>query len=64
THTIKHFLLAFSTLGVPKEIKTDNGPAYASRKLKDFFNQWGVRHKRGIPSNPTGQAIIERTHQT
>ncbi|NWY42468.1 POK6 protein, partial [Sylvia atricapilla] len=64
THTIKHFLLAFSTLGVPKEIKTDNGPAYASRKLKDFFNQWGVRHKRGIPSNPTGQSIVERTHQT
>lgn len=64
THTIKHFLLAFGTLGVPEQIKTDNGPAYTSRKLKDFFNQWGVRHMRGIPANPTGQSIAERTHQT
>ncbi|NWI80511.1 POK6 protein, partial [Dryoscopus gambensis] len=32
THTIKHFLLAFATLGVPEKLKTDNGPTYASRK--------------------------------
>ncbi|NXT35053.1 POK19 protein, partial [Pelecanoides urinatrix] len=63
-HTIKHFLLAFATLGVPKEIKTDNGPAYTSRKLKEFFNAWGIAHKTGIPVNPTGQSIMERTHQT
>lgn len=63
-HTIKHFLLAFATLGVPKEIKTDNGPAYTSRKLKEFFSDWGIAHKTGIPVNPTGQSIVERTHQT
>ncbi|NXV56867.1 POK11 protein, partial [Molothrus ater] len=63
-HTIKHFLLAFAALGVPKEIKTDNGPAYTSRKLKEFFNEWGIAHKTGIPVNPTGQSIVERTHQT
>ncbi|NXA79972.1 POK18 protein, partial [Thryothorus ludovicianus] len=62
-HTIKHFLLAFATLGAPKKIKTDNGPTCASRKLKDFFNQWGIKHKRGIPGNCTGQSIIERTYQ-
>lgn len=39
THTIKHFLLAFATLGVPEQIKTDNEPAYASCRLKEFFNQ-------------------------
>ncbi|NWI05262.1 POK19 protein, partial [Tichodroma muraria] len=64
THTIKHFLLAFATLGVPEKIKTDNGPAYASHRLKDFFNQWGVKHMKGIPGNSTGQSIIEKTHQT
>ncbi|NXG81352.1 POK25 protein, partial [Stercorarius parasiticus] len=58
-HTIKHFLLAFATLGVPKEIKTDNGPAYTSNKLKEFFNEWGIVHKTGIPVNPTGQSIVE-----
>ncbi|NWY10064.1 POK6 protein, partial [Aphelocoma coerulescens] len=50
THTIKHFLLAFSTLGVPEQIKTDYGPAYTSGKLKDFFSQWGVKQTRGIPA--------------
>lgn len=51
-------------LGVPKEIKTDNGPTCTSCKLKDFFSEWGIAHKTGIPVNPTGQSIVERTHQT
>lgn len=62
--TIRHFLLLFATLGVPKDIKTDNGPAYTSHKLKDFFNQWGVKHNMGIPHSPIGQAVIERAHST
>lgn len=62
--TKRHFLLAFSTLGVPQHIKTDNGPAYASRPLKAFFQQWGVKHSTGIPHSPTGQSIVERTHLT
>ncbi|NXS31082.1 POK6 protein, partial [Pomatostomus ruficeps] len=61
---IKRFLLAFATLGVPKQIKTDNGPAYISHKLKDFFNQWGIKHQTGIPHSPTGQSIVERAHGT
>ncbi|NWZ02295.1 POK7 protein, partial [Loxia curvirostra] len=63
-HTIKHFLLTFATLGVPKEIKTDNGPAYTSRKLKEFFSERGIEHKTSIPAKPTGQSIVKRTHQT
>jgi len=30
----------------------------------NFFRKWGVQHVTGIPHFPTGQAIIERTHQT
>ncbi|XP_014108301.1 PREDICTED: endogenous retrovirus group K member 18 Pol protein-like [Pseudopodoces humilis] len=62
-HTIRHFLLAFATLGVPEQIKIDNGPGYTSHKLRDFFNEWGVKHTTGIPHSPTGQSIVERTHQ-
>lgn len=40
----RHFLLVFATLGVPEQIKTANSPAYTSHKLRDFFNQWGVKH--------------------
>ncbi|RMC22097.1 hypothetical protein DUI87_02969 [Hirundo rustica rustica] len=61
---IKHLIHAFSFLGIPKELKTDNGPAYKSRELCSFLQKWGVEHKTGIPHSPTGQAMVERTHGT
>ncbi|RMC20770.1 hypothetical protein DUI87_01622 [Hirundo rustica rustica] len=61
---IKHLIHAFSFLGIPKELKTDNGPAYKSRELCSFLQQWGVEHKTSIPHSPTGQAMVERTHGT
>ncbi|TRZ12048.1 hypothetical protein HGM15179_015057 [Zosterops borbonicus] len=63
TDAIRHLILAFSFLGVPKSLKTDNGPAYTSREFCSFLQQWGIGHKTGIPYSPTGQAIVERTHQ-
>lgn len=27
------------------------------------MNQWGIDHATGIPPSPTGQSIVERTHQ-
>ncbi|KFZ48886.1 hypothetical protein N321_10659, partial [Antrostomus carolinensis] len=60
---IKHLLQAFSFMGIPKELKTDNGPAYKSKEFGSFLQQWGVEHKTGIPYSPTGQAIVERTHR-
>ncbi|NWI82533.1 POK11 protein, partial [Dryoscopus gambensis] len=62
-HAKKYLLQAFTVLGVPREIKTDNGPAYRSREFKEFLLEWGVEHKTGIPYSPTGQAVIERAHQ-
>ncbi|RMC11018.1 hypothetical protein DUI87_12210 [Hirundo rustica rustica] len=60
---MKHLVQAFSFLGIPKSIKTDNGPTYTSKEFRGFLQQWGVEHKTGIPYSPTGQAIMERTHQ-
>ncbi|NXC08803.1 POK18 protein, partial [Orthonyx spaldingii] len=55
---------AFSVLGMPKELKTDNGPAYTSKEFHGFCQKWGISHTTGIPHSPTGQAIVERAHQT
>ncbi|NXT14260.1 POK25 protein, partial [Prunella fulvescens] len=63
-HVCQHFSQAFSSLGVPQEIKTDNGPSYASQELATFLNDWGVWHTFGIPYSPTSQGMVERTHQT
>ncbi|NWT56216.1 POK19 protein, partial [Erythrocercus mccallii] len=59
---IWHPVLAFATLGIPREIKTDNGPAYTSKEFRAFLQQWGLEHKTLIPHSPTGQAVVERTH--
>ncbi|RMB92627.1 hypothetical protein DUI87_30936 [Hirundo rustica rustica] len=59
---IKHLIQAFSFMGIPRELKIDNGPAYRSREFSSFLQQWGVGHKTSIPHSPTGQAVVERTH--
>ncbi|RMB95502.1 hypothetical protein DUI87_27611 [Hirundo rustica rustica] len=46
---MKH-LQAFSLLGIPKSIKTDNGPTYTSKEFRSFLQQWGVEHKTGTPT--------------
>ncbi|NWS23304.1 POK6 protein, partial [Pachyramphus minor] len=61
---IRHWFSCFATLGVPKHIKTDNGPAYISAKVKTFLTDWGISHSTSVPHSPTGQAIAERAHRT
>ena len=57
-------LAAFSHLGRPQEIKTNNGLGYITQTTQDFLEKWGIWHKMGIPYNPTGQPTVERTCQT
>lgn len=59
-----HLLGAFSFMGIPKSIKTDNGSAYISRAFQKFCDIFHITHSTGIPHNSTGQAIIERAHHT
>ena len=51
-------------IGIPTQIKMDNGLAYISNKMKQFFEYYNIKHVKGIPHNPTGQAIVERSNQT
>ncbi|NXE16987.1 POK18 protein, partial [Lophotis ruficrista] len=62
--SILHLNWAFACLGIPREIKTDNGPNYRSQAYRHFLQMWGARHSFGIPLNSIGQAIIERAHGT
>ncbi|MBV2151093.1 transposase family protein, partial [Sphingobium sp. AS12] len=59
-----HSLQAFAYMGVPKQIKTDNGPAYVSRGFNHFCQDFEITLKTGIPYNPQGQAIVEHAHHT
>uniref|UniRef100_A0A8C6XK82 RNA-directed DNA polymerase n=1 Tax=Naja naja TaxID=35670 RepID=A0A8C6XK82_NAJNA len=61
---INHCIRTFVTLGCPKTLKTDNGPAYTSSAFAQFCHRWSIIHKFGIPFNSQGQAIIERANLT
>lgn len=61
---VQHLLQCFQVMGLPSQIKTDNAPAYTSKAFETFCVQWNIAHITGIPYNPQGQGIIERTHQT
>ena len=63
-HVIQHCLEAWSAWGKPSMLKTDNGPAYASSKFKQFCAQMQVTHVTGLPYNPQGQGIVERANRT
>lgn len=61
---IAHCLQAFACKGIPDFLKTDNGPAYTRQQFAKFCQEQQITHTFGIPHNPTGQAIVERTHAT
>uniref|UniRef100_A0A8C0VR97 RNA-directed DNA polymerase n=1 Tax=Cyanistes caeruleus TaxID=156563 RepID=A0A8C0VR97_CYACU len=46
---LAHWRQAFAALGVPSAVKTDNGPAYTSQKVRQFLQLWGMSYKFGIP---------------
>ncbi|NXY12359.1 POK8 protein, partial [Pteruthius melanotis] len=62
--TIQHWLTAMAWLGVPSQIKTDNGPNFISKSVQMFASKWDITLVHGIPYNSTGQAIVERANQT
>jgi transposase InsO family protein len=49
-----------STLGIPKVIKTDNGPPFTSYDFRQFATYMGFRHRRITPLWPRANAQAER----
>ena len=61
---LTHLLETIAIMGIPTQIKTDNAPAYNSKRMKLIFGYYNIKHITGIPHNPTGQAVVERSHCT
>ena len=59
---IQHLFQCFSQIRLPKQIKTDNAPAYTSAAFKRFCQQFSIVHSTEIPCNPQGQAIVKKKH--
>lgn len=59
-----HCVQAFAYMGVPRQYKTDNGPAYTSAGFAHLCQDFDITLKTDIPYNPQGQAVVERAHCT
>nr|CAF25164.1 pseudo [Avian endogenous retrovirus EAV-HP] len=58
-----HWAVAIAILGLPAQIKTDNGSCFTSRSTQEWLSRWGIQHVTGIPGNSQGQAIVERANR-
>lgn len=54
----------FAEFGTPEEIKSDNGPQFASQEFKAFCNEKGVQHVTSSPEFPQSNEQAERAIQT
>jgi transposase InsO family protein len=63
-NVISHCLRHLQHGGMPRQIETDNGPAYTSQRLLHFCNALGIKVIHGLPYNPQGQGIVERANAT
>ena len=51
------FIKLICTLAIPKEILTDNFPAFLAKPVQDLFNSLGIRHKTITPHNARSNKI-------
>ena len=54
----------FSTLGIPVQVKTDNGPPFQGSEFADFAGYLGFRHRKITPLWPQANAEAERFMRT
>jgi transposase InsO family protein len=64
TTTIEKLRQCFSTLGLPEQLVTDNGPSFTSEQFRQFMSTNGVRHICVSPHHPSSNGQAERAVQT
>ena len=57
---VKALFTLFQHFGYPAEIKSDNGPAFASHEFITALQRCGIRHVTSSPYYPRGNALAER----
>ena len=61
--TIPVFRRVFDTYGVPKEIKSDNGPPFNGHKFEEYAKEEGSKHRKVTPGWAEANGDVERFMQ-
>ena len=56
---IKTLRNLFAQMGVPKEMASDGGPSFTCYETKQFFRQWGIRHRLSSAHYPQSNGRAE-----
>src|SRR5690606_25726391 len=49
----------FARHGIPEELRTDNGPCFASSEFRQFMNSWKIRHVTTSPHYHRANGLAE-----
>lgn len=58
--TVQHWLTAMAWLGIPKQIKTDNGPSFILRSIQAFTLRWNITLVCSIPHKARDRPLSNR----
>ena len=56
---IHHMKSFFSRHGIPREVRSDNGPCYSSAEIKKFSKDWGFKHTTSSPYMSNSNGLTE-----
>ena len=54
----------FARYGIPKSLRTDNGPNLVSSEIEDYLKEMGVEHRHTTPLWPRANGEVERQNRT
>ena len=61
---IQHLDSQFVRYGIPKSLRTDNGPNLVSNEIEDYLKEMGVEHQHTTPLWPRAIGEVERQNRT
>ena len=60
----EHLIHLFSTVGIPKEILSDQGTNFMSQLLRELYNLLNISQIRMSPYHPQTDGLVERFNKT
>ena len=60
---VMHTKSIFARHGIPRIVKSDNGPQYSAQEYRRFSDEWGFKHITTSPYHPQANGLAEKSVQ-